>query len=288
VADPGLGEQLLLDMRDIITEHGRGVGPDLAMHTRDIIERLVQMEERTWTEFGKARLAIRDFEVKRLLEPFELVPEQVQIGGREGPNRRGYRLAHVHAAVERYIHSRAPTGARPQDGGENPNEPKGAKAPPSSTVSARRVLDAIGARPENVSEGGLAARPKPGARRISEPDQRSSASSASSGDFNEIDNSAVSDPSNGQDGAVELSTGGCEFAPTGEWRDVPPGVVLPPGLQVEADLETGRQRCRWPPGRCIDCGAEVPKPSRGPTAKRCKACRDRRRPPKVEPGVVFE
>ncbi len=38
------------------------------------------------------------------------------------------------------------------------------------------------------------------------------------------------------------------FAPTKQWQDVPEGAVLPPGLQVEIDMATGRQRARIPPG----------------------------------------
>jgi RNA polymerase-binding transcription factor DksA len=40
-------------------------------------------------------------------------------------------------------------------------------------------------------------------------------------------------------------------------------------------------------GICIDCGAEVPKPARGPTAKRCPECQAKHRRPAVKPGVVF-
>src|SRR5918996_1178461 len=38
------------------------------------------------------------------------------------------------------------------------------------------------------------------------------------------------------------------FAPTTEWQDVPPGAVLPPGLEIETDMATGRQRARKPNG----------------------------------------
>jgi hypothetical protein len=41
-------------------------------------------------------------------------------------------------------------------------------------------------------------------------------------------------------------------------------------------------------GTCVDCGAEVSKPARGPTAKRCPECRAKRRPAAVKPGAVLQ
>jgi hypothetical protein len=37
-----------------------------------------------------------------------------------------------------------------------------------------------------------------------------------------------------------------KFTATEDWHDVPPGAVLPPGLEVELDMSTGRQRARLP------------------------------------------
>ncbi len=34
------------------------------------------------------------------------------------------------------------------------------------------------------------------------------------------------------------------FVPTADWQAVPPDTVLPPGLEIELDLSTGRQRAR--------------------------------------------
>jgi hypothetical protein len=47
------------------------------------------------------------------------------------------------------------------------------------------------------------------------------------------------------------------FVPTSEWQDVPADAVLPPGLQVEMDVTTGRNRARLhpngqDPGRASD------------------------------------
>jgi hypothetical protein len=37
------------------------------------------------------------------------------------------------------------------------------------------------------------------------------------------------------------------FVPTHEWQDVPLGAVLPPGLEIELDMESGGQKARLPP-----------------------------------------
>jgi hypothetical protein len=96
--------------------------------------------------------------------------------------------------------------------------------------------------------------------------------------------------------AVEVSTTGCdgdqsetrdapEFSPTSDWQEVPPGTVLPSGLQVEMDVTTGRQRARWAPLTCIDCGAEFSRPKhRGRPPRKCPDCRL----PKIETRIVFE
>ena len=37
------------------------------------------------------------------------------------------------------------------------------------------------------------------------------------------------------------------FTATGEWQDVSDDVVLPPGLEIQLDMTTGRKRARQPP-----------------------------------------
>jgi hypothetical protein len=81
IRDPNLGEALLLDALQIMTE------ADVAgLHTKDLIERPLPLEMRTWSAFGKRRLAIRDIEVADLLAPYGLKPKQLKIGS---INRRG-------------------------------------------------------------------------------------------------------------------------------------------------------------------------------------------------------
>jgi hypothetical protein len=46
------------------------------------------------------------------------------------------------------------------------------------------------------------------------------------------------------------------FVPTHSWRDVPEGAVLPPGLMVKMNVQTGINRARLAPGDelCPVCG----------------------------------
>jgi hypothetical protein len=100
-ADPGLGIQLLADAYDIISKAPAGpAGP--RMRTGDLISGLLQLEERTWAIYGKARQPIRDIDVARLLEPYEVRPTQIKTGGK---NRRGYMLGDIEAAIDRYAPS---------------------------------------------------------------------------------------------------------------------------------------------------------------------------------------
>ena len=100
-ADPGLGVQLLADVYDSLFKAPAGPsGP--RMRTGDLIAELLQIEERTWAIYGKARQPLRDIDVARLLEPYEVRPIQIKTGGK---NRRGYLLCDIEAAIDRYAPS---------------------------------------------------------------------------------------------------------------------------------------------------------------------------------------
>jgi hypothetical protein len=60
---------------------------------------------RSWSAYGKRRVAIRDIEVAELLAPYGLKPKQLKIGA---INRRGYKLEDIQAAVARYVCTPAP------------------------------------------------------------------------------------------------------------------------------------------------------------------------------------
>jgi hypothetical protein len=280
--DPNLGEQLLLDVRDVIQGHGVVVGDDLAMHTRDIIAKLLNLEERPWGVYGKARDAVRDFEIRDLLRPFGLKPVQIQIGGRGGPNRMGYWLAEIEAAADRYIASppkRAESASRPLDGdlSDCPASESGLEAPP----------------PETLSE-------KPASRRKTETGQgdkpRSRGLEAVSGSveqeqYNGAGNGAAAERAPRVGDRVQWTSEGVDQIPGG----APITWVSDDGAYVRVDgsmtgIPASQITILHAAGAhaCVDCGGEVPKPARGPTPKRCPECRVRGRRPVVKTGVLFQ
>jgi hypothetical protein len=96
--DPSLGEQMLLDIQDILRAQGRYLlDGDRAIHTADLIAELLQKELRAWPVYGRARQAIRDLDVARLLAPYEIRPRQIKMGTL---NRNGYKLREIEAAAE--------------------------------------------------------------------------------------------------------------------------------------------------------------------------------------------
>jgi hypothetical protein len=57
------------------------------------------------------------------------------------------------------------------------------------------------------------------------------------------------------------------FVPTSEWQDVPPGAVLPPGMQIQMDLATGHQQARIMPSSAAPeavKGEPIPEPASRP------------------------
>ena len=102
--DPNLGETLLLDAMEIMERTGVA-----GLHTKDLIEKLLPLEMRSWSAYGKRRVAIRDIEVAELLAPYGLKPKQLKIGA---INRRGYKLEDIQAAVARYVCTPAPETLR--------------------------------------------------------------------------------------------------------------------------------------------------------------------------------
>jgi Protein of unknown function (DUF3631) len=93
-SDPGLSHAMLSDVFRILLS-----APKWRLHTNSLIAELLKVEEREWSAYGKARALIRDIDVARLLEPYELRSKQLKITGR---NRNGYVLDDVLLAVETY------------------------------------------------------------------------------------------------------------------------------------------------------------------------------------------
>ena len=126
---------------------------------------------RSWSAYGKRRVAIRDIEVAELLAPYGLRPKQLKIGA---INRRGYKLEDIQAAVARYVNTPAPETPEecypatpledPQDAWDVEVEPQvagsGADATPEfndGEVAATAELDATTFPEENQGGSGVAA-----------------------------------------------------------------------------------------------------------------------------------
>jgi hypothetical protein len=114
--DPNLGETLLLDAMEIMERTGVA-----GLHTKDLIEKLLPLEMRSWSAYGKRRVAIRDIEVAELLAPYGLKPKQLKIGA---INRRGYKLEDIQAAVARYVCTPAPETPEECYPATSPGEPQ--------------------------------------------------------------------------------------------------------------------------------------------------------------------
>ena len=166
IRDPNLGEALLLDALQIMTE------ADVAgLHTKDLIERLLPLEMRTWSAFGKRRVAIRDIEVADLLAPYGLKPKQLKIGA---INRRGYRLEDIQAAVERYVTStiaEVPEECYPATAPEKAQSPAGFDGSEGERYRDATVADPL---PSGNSENEVAATSELDATDFIEENQRGS------------------------------------------------------------------------------------------------------------------
>jgi hypothetical protein len=231
--DLGLGVQMLLDVHDLITASGQP-----AMHTRDLIEKLLGLELRSWSTYGRARVAIRDIDVASLLDPFEVRPIQIKIAGN---NLRGYRLEDIAAAVARYtsqsdrdeVKTRYPAtdgGGANSDLGES-----GSGGGATSDATLQGPLPDGDFRYQG--NGG----DEKGATGFPEENQSGSGVAAST--------TGISEDENSGDGGPGAETGPTTIA-------------------------------------CETCGGEFPRPARGRPPRRCPECR--KRPPRVEPGVIFE
>src|SRR5262249_55495908 len=87
--------ELLKDMVVIVKERNDG-----RMHSDDIVNGLVGMENRPWGEWGyRNPKPITKHQIANLLKPLGIQPEQMKIGG---VNRNGYALEALEPALTRY------------------------------------------------------------------------------------------------------------------------------------------------------------------------------------------
>ncbi|TQE99573.1 MAG: DUF3631 domain-containing protein [Spiribacter salinus] len=87
---------LLADMRRLLVEH-------TALSSTDLADKLAEMEERPWPEFGKAGNPITPAKVARLVSGFDVRPEKLPSDSGYGPGTRGYTLEGARDAFARYL-----------------------------------------------------------------------------------------------------------------------------------------------------------------------------------------
>jgi hypothetical protein len=87
---------LLADMRRLLIEHK-------ALSSTDLADKLADIEERPWPEFGKAGKPITPTKVARMLGAFQIKPEKLPTGSGYGAGTRGYTLESARDAFDRYL-----------------------------------------------------------------------------------------------------------------------------------------------------------------------------------------
>ena len=89
---------LLADMRRLLIENK-------ALSSTDLAEKLGDMEERPWPEFGKTGKPITPTKVARLLSGFGISPRKLPSDSGYGPGTRGYTIESARDAFNRYLPS---------------------------------------------------------------------------------------------------------------------------------------------------------------------------------------
>jgi hypothetical protein len=87
--------QLLVDIERIFRE--RQVD---RLHSQDVTDELVKMEDRRWPEWGRQKKPITPTAMAQLLKPFGIKPADIRIGETV---KRGYRVEWFEEAFSRYL-----------------------------------------------------------------------------------------------------------------------------------------------------------------------------------------
>ena len=91
----GLNEQLLADIRDVFAAAGMD-----KLTSKDMVERLAQIEGRPWAEYGKHHRPISPNQVAKLLGGFGVSPRTIRFGE---TTAKGYHEAAFSDAFSRYL-----------------------------------------------------------------------------------------------------------------------------------------------------------------------------------------
>jgi hypothetical protein len=98
VDDDSLGELVLLDVRALFDAGGAGY-----LHTKEILDSLRAIEERTWSSLGNGR-GLLAHDLARLLKPYGIRSRTVRV---EGSALKGYARADFEDAWSRYLANRS-------------------------------------------------------------------------------------------------------------------------------------------------------------------------------------
>jgi hypothetical protein len=93
--DECLSTQLLADIHEVFT--------DEQIASQTLVERLVALEGRPWSEFGKNQKPITQHKLARLLKPYKIRPRTIRFGSGPTETGKGYRLAHFVDVFARYL-----------------------------------------------------------------------------------------------------------------------------------------------------------------------------------------
>ncbi len=97
--DVSVGMRLLADIRDVF-------GDDDHLQTRDLLQRLCDLDEAPWGDWYGKQLSARW--LAKLLEPYQVRPSKQRVGG---PSKRGYFRADFKDAWQRYCPQETATNA---------------------------------------------------------------------------------------------------------------------------------------------------------------------------------
>ncbi len=108
--------QLLEDLQTIFNEVG-----DDRLFSEEIVDRLHQMEDRPWPEYGRQRNPITKSQVARILKPFKVAPTTIR---RDQKISKGYKLSTFEDLFARYLSlEKDDNGAYPPDQTVTPLQP---------------------------------------------------------------------------------------------------------------------------------------------------------------------
>ena len=131
----GLNGQLLADIRDVFAAAGAD-----KLASKDMAERLAQIEGRPWAEFGKQRRPISPNQLANLLRGFGVLSRTIRVGD---STAKGYDMAGFSDAFSRWL-----PGNRLL---------KGNKVTLSANIEESPLFQKVTAQACDVSENGVSA-----------------------------------------------------------------------------------------------------------------------------------